>query len=297
MPLPTALARFLPARVLRFASSRTRFGITQVARGAEGADYHHGKLALDMPACAWREPPEGGMQVMALGASFEAALPIMRQMEEAILEGRRMQSIFWPVRVIGGGGFHVRKVPAELRRDATGLVFRPLCLGTSPIRVPATWMNAFLRGERVSDFPNVPSASLPAAPLSHERLLMAARESGLLSKSERFEAAVGVAWTRCLQAGPDGETLRKIRTALDSLTYGLAPVLDGGKPDSARLLGAQRAIEALVASDLAGWFGKAGHLFLTAEVTPLLALAESRKRAPVPTSSDVEAETVAPAYA
>lgn len=297
MGLSTAFARLLPQRSLRFQAGLAARGRIRSAQGAANASYQHGAFSKELPLCAWREPSEGGIQVIALGATFEASLPMMERIEASVQEGRPVHSVFWPVRSLRGG-YHVRKVPVEMRRDGTGLTFTPLCLGTSPIRVPRHRLGEFLGGERVSDPPNVPASALPAPALTHERLLTAARDSGLLSKRERFEAAVGIAWTRCLQVGVDGVALRKIRAALDALREGLSPILEDEAPDTRGLALAHKAIEALVASDLSVNFGKAGHLFLTAEVVPLLALAERRKSSSPERARDVlEAEMPSPAFA
>lgn len=296
MGLSSAIARLLPQRALQFQTGRAARGTIRSAQGSASASYQHGPLSKELPLCAWREPSEGGIQVIALGATFEASLPMMERIEASVQEGRPVHSVFWPVRSLRGG-YHVRKVPVEMRRDGTGLTFTPLCLGTSPIRVPSHRLGEFLSGDRDCDPPNVPSAALPASALTLERLLMAARDSGLLSKRECFEAAVGVAWTRCLQVGVDGISARKIRIALDALKEGLSPLLADEAPDTRKLAAAHKAIEALVASDLSVNFGKAGRLFLTGEVIPLLALAEGRKSRPARADVEYDLEAPAPAFA
>lgn len=279
MAITDTLSRFLPQKSLRFFGARTVLGTINIAKGARGAVYQHGPLAQEMPSCAWREPPGGGIQVVAIAATFEESLPALQKVEAAVTAGKNVQSIFWPVRALRGGSFHLKKVPATVERDPSGLTFAPMALGTSPVRVPSTRMDDFLMGDRVSNPPNVPDAALPSAFVTHERLLTAARESGKLTRAEMFKAAVGIAWTRCRQTGADVHDLSKIRTALHMLQEGLAPVVDGREADAAHLARAHEAIETLVANDLVGKFGKAGSLFLSTEVGPLLALAEARKRA------------------
>lgn len=278
MALTKTLSRLLSKGGLKFVSSRTRLGPLHFATGLHSATYQHSILSRDMPPCAWREPPEGGIHVIAIGATFEEALPAMRRVEEAYASGKRVEGIFWPVRAIRGGSFHLKRVPTLVERGPAGLSFAPMALGTASIRVPSTRMREFLMGDRASDPPNVPEASLPHNAATHERLLIAARASGVLNRAERFQAAVGIALARCKQASIDGISLVRIRTALEMLQEGLAPVVEGEEADAAHLERAHAAIEALVAHDLATKFGRAGELFLSTEVGPLLALAEARKR-------------------